>query len=48
MMLHVAMAEIFGITPEGGLHMDKLVENHLSILFDGLSAPPSAKQWSAS
>jgi AcrR family transcriptional regulator len=48
LMLHVAMAEIFGITPEGGLHMDKLVENHLSILFDGLSAPPSAKQWSTS
>jgi AcrR family transcriptional regulator len=44
LMLHVAMAEIFGITPEGGLHMEKLVENHLTILFDGLSAPPSAKQ----
>lgn len=48
LMLHVAMAEIFGITPEGGLHMDKLVDNHLTILFDGLSAPPSAKQWSSS
>ena len=48
LMLHVAMAEIFGITPEGGLHMEKLVENHLTILFDGLSAPPSAKQWSTS
>jgi AcrR family transcriptional regulator len=48
MMLHLAMAEIFGITPEGGLHMDKLVDNHLTILFDGLSAPPSAKSWSAS
>ncbi|MBN9362239.1 MULTISPECIES: TetR/AcrR family transcriptional regulator [unclassified Devosia] len=48
LMLHVAMAELFGIMPEGGLHMDKLVENHLSILFDGLSAPPSAKQWSSS
>jgi len=48
LLLHVAMAEIFGITPEGGLHMDKLVENHLAILFDGLSAPPSAKQQSSS
>jgi AcrR family transcriptional regulator len=48
LMLHLAMAEIFGITPEGGLHMDKLVDNHLTILFDGLSAPPSAKTWSAS
>lgn len=48
LMLHVAMAEIFGIMPAGGLHMDQLVENHLTILFDGLSAPPSAKTWSAS
>jgi AcrR family transcriptional regulator len=48
LMLHVAMAEIFGIMPEGGLHLEKLVDNHLSILFDGLSAPPSAKAWSAS
>lgn len=48
LMLHVAMAEIFGLMPEGGLHMDKLVDNHLTILFDGLSAPPSAKAWSAS
>lgn len=48
LLLHVAMAEIFGITPEGGLNFDKMVENHLTILFDGLSAPPSAKQWSAS
>ena len=48
LLLHVAMAELFGIMPEGGLHLDKLVDNHLSILFDGLSAPPSAKTWSAS
>ena len=48
LMLHVAMAEIFGIVPEGGLHFDKMIDNHLTILFDGLSAPPSAKQWSSS
>jgi AcrR family transcriptional regulator len=48
LMLHLLMAEVFGITPEGGLHFDKLVDNHLTILFDGLSAPPSAKSWSAS
>jgi AcrR family transcriptional regulator len=47
-MLHVAMAEIFGITPKGGLHLDQLIDNHLTILFDGLCAPPSAKQWSSS
>lgn len=48
LVLHVAMAEIFGIMPEGGMHFDKLIENHLTILFDGLSAPPSARQWSSS
>jgi AcrR family transcriptional regulator len=48
MLMHMVMAEIFGITPEGGLHFERLVDNHLSILFDGLSAPPSAKIWSAS
>ncbi len=48
LMLHLVMAEVFGITPAGGLHFDKLVDNHLSILFDGLSAPPSARTWSSS
>ena len=48
LMLHLVMAEVFGITPAGGLQFDRLVDNHLSILFDGLSAPPSAKAWSSS
>jgi AcrR family transcriptional regulator len=48
LVLHLIMAEVFGIQPEGGLHFDRLVDNHLSILFDGLSAPPSAKAWSSS
>lgn len=48
LMMHITISEIFGIAPEGGLHVDKLVDNHLTILFDGLSAPPSAKTWSAS
>ena len=47
LVLHLAMAEIFGIVPEGGMQFDKLIDNHLSILFDGLSAPPSAKAWSS-
>jgi AcrR family transcriptional regulator len=47
-MLHVALAEIFGIEPKGGFGIDKLIENHLTILFDGLSAPASSKCWSAS
>ena len=48
LMLHLLLAEVFRITPEGGLHFDRMVDNHLSILFDGLSAPPSAKAWSSS
>lgn len=48
LLLHVMLAEVFGIVPEGGLQFDKLVDNHLSILFDGLSAPPSARTWSSS
>lgn len=48
LVLHIAMAEIFGIIPEGGMQFDKLIDNHLTILFDGLSAPPSARQWSSS
>jgi len=48
LMLHLVMAEVFRITPEGGLHFDRMVDNHLNILFDGLSAPPSAKAWSSS
>jgi AcrR family transcriptional regulator len=48
LMLHIAMAEIFGIMPEGGMSFDKMIDNHLTILFDGLSAPPSARQWSSS
>jgi AcrR family transcriptional regulator len=46
--LHILMAEIFGIMPKGGLSLDRLIENHLTILFDGLSAPAGAKQWTSS
>jgi AcrR family transcriptional regulator len=47
-MLHVAIDEIFGIRPADGLAIDRLIDNHLTILFDGLSAPASSKRWSAS
>ncbi len=47
-MLHVALMEIFGITPRDGFAIDRLIDNHLAILFDGLSAPQSSKRWSAS
>lgn len=33
---HLILFETFGISPKGGLKMDQLVENHLSILFAGL------------
>jgi AcrR family transcriptional regulator len=46
--LHILMAEIFGIMPRDGLALDRLIENHLTILFDGLSAPAGAKQWTSS
>lgn len=47
-LLHLFMAEVFGIAPRDGLAIDRLIENHITILFDGLSAPESAKHWSAS
>ena len=47
-MMHLLMNEIFGLRPKDGLALDRLIENHLSILFDGLSAPPSSRRWSAS
>ncbi len=37
LMVHLALSEIFGIAPEDGLAMDRLVENHLDILFHGLT-----------
>ena len=36
---HMLISELFGIRPRDGLAIDRLIDNHLSILFDGLSAP---------
>jgi AcrR family transcriptional regulator len=47
-LMHVLMDEVFGIRPEGGLSVERLVENHLTILFDGLSAPNSDKRFMSS
>ena len=47
-VLHMLMAEIFGIMPEAGLSIDKLIDNHLTILFDGLSAPQDDRRFMAS
>jgi AcrR family transcriptional regulator len=39
---HIALGEIFGIKPEGdGLSLDRMVANHLDILFHGISAAPA-------
>jgi len=46
-VMHVLMDEVFGFRPEGGLSIDRLVDNHLTILFDGLSAPQSNKRFMA-
>ena len=46
-MLHVLLDEVFGIRPEDGLSIDRLIDNHLTILFDGLSAPHSNKRFMA-
>ena len=40
---HMLLAEVFGIVPEGGMQMDRLVANHIDILFNGLSAKPERK-----
>ena len=45
--LHMMLAEIFGITPPGGLEIGRLIDNHLTILFDGLSAPKSDRRFMA-
>ncbi|HHY48359.1 MAG TPA: TetR/AcrR family transcriptional regulator [Alphaproteobacteria bacterium] len=47
-LAHVALFEIFDIKPADGIAIDRLIDNHLTILFDGLSAPSSGKRWSAS
>ena len=40
---HLVIAGVFGIVPADGLAIDRLIENHLSILFDGLSAKPGER-----
>ena len=39
LMLHLVLAEIFDIAPPGGLAVDRMIDNHLTLLFDGLSLP---------
>jgi AcrR family transcriptional regulator len=36
---HLLMAEIFALTPADGLALPRLIENHLTLLFDGMAQP---------
>jgi hypothetical protein len=42
LLLHVLLAEVFGIEPADGLAIDRLVDNHLTIIFAGLEPPKGA------
>ena len=44
---HMLISELFGIRPKDGLAIDRLSENHLTILFDGLSAPQRERRFMA-
>jgi AcrR family transcriptional regulator len=46
-LLHILLDEVFSIRPAGGLEIERLIDNHLTILFDGLSAPKSDKRFMA-
>ena len=35
-LAHLLLAQVFGVMPEGGLQMERLIENHLGILFAGM------------
>jgi AcrR family transcriptional regulator len=37
-MIHLLLAEMFGIVPADGLALERMIDNHLVILFEGLSA----------
>jgi AcrR family transcriptional regulator len=36
LLMHLMLAEVFGIEPSDGLNLERLIENHLAILFAGL------------
>lgn len=46
-MLHILLDEVFDMRPADGLALDRLIDNHLTILFDGLSQPHSDKRFMA-
>jgi len=36
--MHLMLAEIFGVVPQGGLNLPRLIETHVDILYNGLVA----------
>ena len=34
---HIILSEVFGVKPAGGLSLDRLIENHIDIVFGGLA-----------
>lgn len=36
---HVALSEVFDVRPHDGMAIDRLIDNHLDILFGGLATP---------
>ncbi|MHA6689632.1 TetR/AcrR family transcriptional regulator [Devosia sp. A449] len=43
-LVHLLLAEVFAIMPKDGLALERFMQNHLSILFDGLSVRAEAGQ----
>src|SRR3569833_2471963 len=44
---NMLLAELFGIRPANGREIERLSDNHLTILFDGLSAPQRERRFMA-
>lgn len=43
-LTHLLLDEVFDVHPEGGLQMERLLDNHLTILFEGLSVTKGRAQ----
>lgn len=43
LMAHLVLAHVFSVMPEGGLALERLVENHLAILCSGLEPEKAPK-----
>ncbi len=43
LIAHIVLAEVFDVVPEGGLQMERMISQHIDILYNGLSAEPERK-----